>query len=310
MHRHNWHGIHAGCVYSDEKRFRKQVYGKMSLINRIFRPKTAYDESAVYLSEPQELFDLHCHLLPYADDGAGDMEEARELIRQEYEQGVRTIVITTHLREQMFSTPVSRIQKHYHALLQWVRQAEDLKELRIYQSREYYCDERFHALLSGYAAGQKEIAYDDMIYFPGEEILPFGSKKCILMEFSTRRNQEEEIQKYTKEALAAGLTPVLAHAERYPAVQTNPDILQQLKKMGVIIQINAEAVLGNEGKLQKELTHRLIETNIADMIASDAHNLQGRRPDLAECRHYLTRKYDGKCAEHLLHDVPYHLIND
>ena len=37
-----------------------------------------------------ELADIHCHLMPYVDDGAYDMEESEALLRTEAEQGVRT----------------------------------------------------------------------------------------------------------------------------------------------------------------------------------------------------------------------------
>ena len=58
---------------------RKQFPGQgeyfMSLIGRILK-KNAENENL-------QLCDLHCHLLPYVDDGATDMEEACAMLKSE-----------------------------------------------------------------------------------------------------------------------------------------------------------------------------------------------------------------------------------
>ena len=41
--------------------------------------------------------DLHCHILPGMDDGAKDTAVSLELLRREYEDGVRNIAFTSHL---------------------------------------------------------------------------------------------------------------------------------------------------------------------------------------------------------------------
>ena len=50
------------------------------------------------------LFDIHCHLVPYVDDGARDMDEAIKMLKMEYRQGVRYIIVTPHFRRDMFET--------------------------------------------------------------------------------------------------------------------------------------------------------------------------------------------------------------
>ena len=87
------------------------------------------------------LADIHCHIVPFVDDGADDMETAKELIREEYLQGVRTLVMTTHLRKGMFDTPIYKVRKHFEQLVEWVSSTE-MREMRLFLSREYYCDGR------------------------------------------------------------------------------------------------------------------------------------------------------------------------
>lgn len=49
--------------------------------------------------------DIHCHIIPGVDDGTKDMKTAMELLRMEYDDGVRRIIVTPHFRRGMFETP-------------------------------------------------------------------------------------------------------------------------------------------------------------------------------------------------------------
>ena len=40
--------------------------------------------------------DIHSHVLPGLDDGAATMEEALELLRLDWEEGIRTVFATPH----------------------------------------------------------------------------------------------------------------------------------------------------------------------------------------------------------------------
>lgn len=40
--------------------------------------------------------DIHCHILPGVDDGAGDMEESMEMLRIAYENRIRRMIVTPH----------------------------------------------------------------------------------------------------------------------------------------------------------------------------------------------------------------------
>ena len=44
--------------------------------------------------------DLHCHILPGMDDGAKDTAVSLELLRREYEAGVRNIAFTSHFNSE------------------------------------------------------------------------------------------------------------------------------------------------------------------------------------------------------------------
>ena len=58
--------------------------------------------------------DIHCHILPYVDDGALRVQESDELVRMQESQGVRVVCCTPHLRHHMFETPDDEIRLHRH----------------------------------------------------------------------------------------------------------------------------------------------------------------------------------------------------
>ncbi|MCR4903063.1 MAG: hypothetical protein K6A23_09400 [Butyrivibrio sp.] len=254
-----------------------------------------------------EMADIHSHILPYVDDGAEDMEVSSKLIQEEYAQGVRLIVLTVHLRLGMFDTPISRVMDHYNKL-QNIIKGDHYKDLTVLVSREYFCDDRFMALLDGFIENKSEIIFEDKIYVPREEIIPFGIKNCILLEFSSTKVQREEFKFFIQKCIKAGLSPVIAHVERYPAVWNNPDIVTQFKKYGAYIQVNADAILGKESKQRNVMARELVEKGLADIVSSDAHDLEYRVPNMKKCYRFLKVRYGKAKADMLMHDNASFLI--
>ena len=59
------------------------------------------------------IFNVHNHILPEVDDGADDIKEALQMLELEYQDGVRTIIVTPHYRKGMFECSSERILKKY-----------------------------------------------------------------------------------------------------------------------------------------------------------------------------------------------------
>ncbi len=253
------------------------------------------------------LADIHCHIVPFVDDGADDYEEAQELIRREYSQGVRTLVMTVHLRYGLFDTPISKVEKHFEALKSWLSQT-DMSDMEIFLSREYYCDDRFAALLDGYANGSDEVIVDGEKLVPRDEIRSFGKRKCILLEFSSSRIQDSEFDLFIKKASQAGLTPIVAHAERYPAVQDRPTIVYRMKEQGALVQVNCESLLSRTDSKECQTAQGLVKHKLADIVSSDCHNLRERLPEVRKCYLLLKKKYGISIADELMRERAVSLI--
>lgn len=256
--------------------------GKMDvgLLSQIVNPER---------SRMTKLVDIHCHLVPYVDDGAYDLNTAEALLREQVRQGVETICLTPHLRKGMFETDQSEIDRQVDRLRELVREAE--LPLRLYDSREYHFDEGFlRCLTEG-------------------RLKAMGEGKTLLVEFG-RRHRAENMFEAIRLCREAGFQPLIAHVERYEPTRQDSGLAEKLLEQGAKLQVNAGSLLGWEGLRQKWLAHRLVRQGLVAAVASDAHDLEGRKPNLADCAALLTRKYGQETAERLLCTGPMALIKD
>lgn len=92
--------------------------------------------------------------------------------------------------------------------------------------------------------------------------------------------------------LARGLTPVIAHIERFFPYQKDRKILDRLYSLPVLIQINAEALLNRR---TRRLALKLLERDIAHLLGSDCHNMSTRPPNLEAGRRVIEEKLGSAC---------------
>lgn len=228
------------------------------------------------------MIDIHCHLLPYVDDGANDLEEAVELLRLEAEQGVTALCVTPHLRLGMFETPDEKITAQYERLKGLAAE----KGLQIFLSREYHWDELLAEKLGD------------------RTLLPIGDR-TLLVEFSFRHSAAQMLEA-AGQVRRCGYTPLIAHVERYPAA--TEELIRGLREAGALIQVNADAVLGYDGRALKRSTWDLLKAGLVDVIASDAHSPDERPPRLRECFAFLQKKLGEAQAGKLLLEKPEALL--
>lgn len=226
------------------------------------------------------LVDIHCHILPGVDDGAPDMETSRAMIRDAYEQGVRYIIATPHYRPEMFEPSMKKVIRVYHELRDY---AEEVG-IGLRLGCEYYRNEQ-------------------MIRHLDKKLRPtmLGSR-YVLTEFSTN-DSFVTVRNYIYELITKGYRPIVAHVERYFCCQ-EPERIQELKKLGAQIQINADSVLGYEGHTIKKFCAGLMKDDFVDFIGSDAHNLEGRKMNLGKCAAYVRKKMGQDYAEEIFVDNP------
>ena len=241
----------------------------------------------LHVYEMKDLVDIHCHILPYVDDGALRTQESDELLEAQAEQGVSTICVTPHLRRGMFETPDDKVVLQFERLKERA-QAKGL-QVTLFLSREYHCDSIFLERL-------KE-----------NSVWPLGNGRYLLSEFSYGA-PIEDIHFFIETIKDSGYTPLIAHVERCYNLQTTEQIAE-LTEMGARLQMNASSILGREGRQRASWCKKLLKAQLIHVVASDAHDQVERPVELAECAAHLERKYGAAYAQALLHQNPLNILN-
>lgn len=231
------------------------------------------------------LVDIHCHILPGVDDGAPDMETAKAMIWEAYKQGVRYMIATPHYRPEMFEPPMRNVLKGYHVL------------------RKYAIDVGISLRL-----GCEYYRNDQMIRHLDGKIRPtMLGGRYVLVEFSTN-DRFVTIRNYVYELITHGYNPIVAHVERYFCCQ-EVEKIAELKNLGARIQVNADSVLGYEGRKIKKFCLDLMEQDYLDFVASDAHNMNKRKMHLGEGASYIEKKMGKEYAKKIFLENPRSIWN-
>lgn len=132
----------------------------------------------------------------------------------------------------------------------------------------------------------------EVAFFPGIgradgiECLTIGGTSLLLLEMPFRAWDSSDLQEIER-LLARGLTPVLAHIERFYAYQKNRRMLDAVYSLPVLVQVNAESLLNWR---TKHLAFDLFRKGNADLLGSDCHNTTSRPPNLAGGRRAMEKR--------------------
>ena len=99
--------------------------------------------------------------------------------------------------------------------------------------------------------------------------------------------------------LLAGYVPVLTHPERLSWIENKYDVMQRLAERGVWMQITSGSLLGRFGRRPRYWANRMLDEGLVHILATDAHNMGPRPPDLLEGRLQAEKLAGAAEAQHL-----------
>lgn len=236
----------------------------------------------------KNIVDIHCHLIPGVDDGAKTYEMALAILKKEYNEGVRTVILTPHFRRKMFEPDKELVYENYKKLKNMVK--KQIPEMKLYLGCE------FHASMG---------MVDRLNQNPN---FCMAGTDYVLVEFS-EADDVDYIKERIRAVQMAGYKPIIAHAERYPKLMKRFDMLEDLVDIGTWIQVNADSILGKEGWRTKRFCRKMMKANLIHLVGSDAHNLTDRASNLGECADYVQKKEGKDYAEELFVINPMKIVN-
>lgn len=208
------------------------------------------------------------------------MEESLALLRMEQNQGVDTVVLTPHF------------YPHRESINDFLARRE--KAAGRLQEAICACEQDSPAipqlLLGAEVMWRSDLRDGDGV----DKLCIMGTKKLLLeLPFSTWTVQMID-QMYDMMG-RTGITPIIAHLERYLLLQPKA-LIQEILSMGVPVQISAEILLH---PLQRSGAMKLLKSGQAHVLASDCHDCRMRVPNLATGMEVLRRKLGDSAVKEL-----------
>lgn len=204
------------------------------------------------------VIDLHCHLLPGIDDGPDDLGGTLAMAQLHVKAGVATVAATPHVSWDM-PTEVRAI------------------ELRLTDARAALAA----AQISLEVVRGAEIDVHQAVHLSDDELraLALGGGPWLLLEAPLRKGVA--LAPVAHALLGRGHRVLIAHPERSPLLQDDPDALRALVRAGAATQVTAGSFAGSFGRTVRDYAERMLEAGLVHSVASDAHDALRRPPGIA-----------------------------
>lgn len=253
------------------------------------------------------MFDIHSHIIYHIDDGSHDLEESLELIRQDVEQGARAIIATPHYYVQ-YPTDPARIR----AKLATIEEALGIGEQSAAQPTPSASEANASALDVHLYAGNEVLWFDSMTErLQSGEILTLADSHYTLIEFYPEESYQT-ILRAIRNVRNAGYRPIIAHAERFKAIQEHG--LAEVRDLGAYVQLSTEPLShkGLSGLFDREtkFIQKALRNQEADFLGTDMHRIDRRPPVLRDAIDWIQKNLDADYADAVLQENAQAILRD
>lgn len=237
------------------------------------------------------MIDIHCHIIPGVDDGSEDAAESLAMGERAAACGVTDIIVTPHC-----NIP---------------------GEVAGYAGRDY--DEAFRGLCTLFRRngidirlhpGMEVFGTDDLGELIDEGMLrTMAGSRYMLVEFPF----DDDMWR-TRDVLydmwRRGVVPIVAHPERYFAVQDDPQFALDWANMGCLLQINRTSIIGPSGSPERRTAMRLLDEGAVHFAATDAHGIYTRTTELLDAYEAIAARYGEPTAWLLTEENPRRILEN
>lgn len=287
------------------------------------------------------MFDIHSHIIYHIDDGSHDLEESLELIRQDVEQGAHAIIATPHYYVQ-YPTDPARIRAKLAAIEEAlgigeqpaaslaqtgdapsstsVSQPADSAAAQPTPSASQTTTQPTPGAPQAHAsaldvrlyAGNEVLWFDSMTErLQSGEILTLANSHYTLIEFYPEESYQT-ILRAIRNVRNAGYRPIIAHAERFKAIQEHG--LAEVRELGAYVQLSTEPLShkGLSGLFDREtkFIQKALRNQEADFLGTDMHRVDRRPPVLRDAIDWARKNLDPDYADAVLQGNAQAIVKD
>ena len=244
-----------------------------------------------YIWYQEHAVDIHGHLVPGVDDGSQSFEETLELLELEREEGIQWAFATPHYGEENGYKPDrSRVDREYRELAEFLFKSSSPIKTKL--GTEWYCSDEIVERIRN------------------REAFPMGNSDWYMVEFlewGSLTEDSETMLRRLKMMKDNGIKMILAHPERYKAIQKDWDLAKRICDLGVRLQVNAYDLFLNPKDATRNLAQWMAKEELISFIGSDMHGTRikpdgkpARRPQMKEGIRWLYENVDDEYANEIV----------
>ena len=229
------------------------------------------------------LADIHNHIIYGVDDGAPNEQASMELLSIARKNGTRVVCFTPHVYPEYFGDNAEAIVENFR---------------RIREAASAVFPDMLCLLGS-------EVHYtpSTLSWIRDRKAFTMNGTNSVLLEFDTG-DELSKIVKAVSQLLNSGYRPIIAHPERYVHFCSAYKEMDRMKYDGVLLQCDSGAFTGDFGFGQKHKGKALLKRGLVDIIASDAHSVEGRNTDLSRCAAFVSENFGERYCRSLFYRTP------
>jgi protein-tyrosine phosphatase len=233
--------------------------------------------------------DIHCHCLHGLDDGPVTITDSLDLCRNMAGEGIAKVVATPHQLGRFDGQNEAKSVRHaVYNLNESLRSSNVC--LEVVPGAEVRVDERLRQLLDA------------------DKILTLAdSRKYLLLELP--HQIFIDIEPLIGELASMGIESIIGHPEKNSALLAQSKALRYWLDMSAHLQITAASLVGDFGPAIKEAAWGMLSAGWASLIATDAHDLNGRRPRMRDAFNLIRMKLGENLAHLLCVENPSRVVN-
>lgn len=225
------------------------------------------------------MIDLHSHLLPGIDDGARDDAMSFAMARMFIADGITTVACTPHILPGLYHNSGPGIRAAV-ARLQQRLDEEEIDLHLVCGADAHICPDFVQGLRSGH-------------------ILSLANSRYVLVE-PPHHTVPQRMENFFFDILVAGYVPILTHPERLTWINQHYGTVRKLAANGVWMQLTAGSVTGAFGRNAQYWADRMLDEGLVQLLATDAHDVERRIPNLSRGRDAAAKRVGDIEAEHLV----------
>jgi protein-tyrosine phosphatase len=229
--------------------------------------------------------DLHAHFLPGLDDGAKTAAVGMQMVAALASLGFQMVHATPHQRAGRFMPDTQAVDSAFMSMAAAAGAAHP--ELVLGLAAENFWDDVFH----------RRVSTGGLPTYPGG--------KAFLFEVNPQ-SMPPRIEHTLFDIRLGGRLPVMAHPERYVAIQEDLGRAEAIGRSTAML-LDLGALDGAHGRPAMKAARRLVEEGLVHAAASDVHSAEDQRT-VAAGMAWIRKRLGPSALDLLLRENPRRIL--